>query len=77
MAVITGVVTGSERPPAFARLLPMLGSNSVNSYQAPRLVLLTSKPDPLLRAHAGQVCGTASPARGLLDPPCHGILTTT
>lgn len=72
MADMTGVVTGSEPPP---QLLLMLSSYSANSYQAPRLLLLTSKPDPPLRAHAGQAYGTASPTRGLLNRPCHRVLT--
>lgn len=77
MADITGVETGSEPPPAFTRLPPMLGSDSANSYQAPPLVLPTSKPGPSLRAYLVKLCGTVSHARGLLDPSCYGILTTT
>jgi hypothetical protein len=77
MADITGVETGSEPPPAFTRLPPMPGSESANSYQASPLVLLASKPGPSLRAHLGQVCGTVSHARGLLDSPCNGMITTT
>lgn len=37
----------------------MLGCDSPNSYQAPRLVLLASIPGPLLRSYAVQVSGTA------------------